>query len=83
MSNETNKTISLTFPITVDGVEVKSLNLRRPKVKDQLAAQSGGSEMEREISLFANLTEQTPDTIKDLDLKDYQSLQEGFAGFLS
>jgi hypothetical protein len=83
MPNETSKTISLTFPIIIDGVEVKSLNLRRPKVKDQLAAQSGGSEMEREVNLFANLTEQTPETIKDLDLKDYQSLQEGFASFLS
>ena len=83
MSNETNKTIELLFPVMIDGVEIKSLKIRRPKVKDQLAAQSGGSEMEREINLFANLTEQTPETIKDLDLKDYQSLQEGFAGFLS
>jgi hypothetical protein len=83
MSNETSKTIELLFPVSIDGVEIKSLKIRRPKVKDQLTAQSGGSEMEREISLFANLTEQAPETIKDLDLKDYQSLQEGFASFLS
>ncbi len=83
MSLDQTKTISLTFPITVEGVEVRSLLLRRPKVKDQLAAQSGGSEMEREIHLFANLTEQTPETIQDLDLKDYQSLQEAFTSFLS
>ena len=83
MFNETNKTITLQFPVTVEGVEVRSLMLRRPKVRDQLAAQSGGSEMEREIRLFDNLTEQTPETIQDLDLKDYQALQEVFTGFLS
>ncbi len=83
MTLEHTKTISLQFPITINSVEVRSLILRRPKVRDQLAAQSGGSEMEREIRLFANLTEQTPEVIQDLDLKDYQALQEGFAGFLS
>ena len=83
MSNETSKTISLQFPVSVEGVEVHSLIIRRPKVRDQLAAQSGGSEMEREIRLFANLTEQTPEVIQDLDLKDYQTLQEAFTGFLS
>lgn len=78
------KTIELDYPIQVNGVEVKTLKLRRPKVRDQLAVEkSGGSNAEKEIRLFANLTEMPPETLEELDIRDYGKLQEAYQGFLS
>jgi len=77
-------TITLAFPITVDGAKVKSLTLRRPKVRDMLAADHAtGSDAEKEVALFANLAELTREAILDLDGKDYRALQEAYSGFLS
>ncbi|MBF0445094.1 MAG: phage tail assembly protein [Magnetococcales bacterium] len=83
MDNRDKNSINLEYPIVVHGVELKSLTMRRPKVRDQLAVETAGVESERELTLFANLCDQTPETIKDLDLKDYAALQKLFTGFLS
>lgn len=78
------ETIKLEYPIEIDGVKVAELKLRRPKVRDSLASEkSGGSNAEKEVRLFANLAEQTTDTIEDLDMLDYGKLQEAYTGFLS
>lgn len=76
--------IVLDYPVTVAGKEHKTLTMRRPKVKDQKAAQKmGGSDDEREIMLFANLCDVTPDVIDELDMADYGAVQETYSGFLS
>lgn len=76
--------INLDYPVRIDGVEVKVLQMRRPKVKDQLAADKfGGGDAEKEVRLFANLCEVAPDTIEELDLADYTKLQGEYKGFLS
>lgn len=76
--------ITLDYPVTIDGVEVKTLCMRRPKVKDQLASErSEGTQADREVRLFANLCEVTPATVEELDLVDYQKLQKEYEGFLS
>ncbi len=76
--------IPLQFPIKVDGVEVKSIKIRRPKVRDMLAAsKASGQDDEKELQLFSNLCELPPETMKDLDIADYAKLQETFKGFLS
>jgi hypothetical protein len=76
--------IMLDYPVKAHGVEVKSLQMRRPKVRDQLSVEKDkASDAEREVRLFANLTEQEPETIMDLDMKDYGKLQEAYKGFLS
>lgn len=76
--------IVLDHPVNVDGLEIKTLGLRRPKVKDQLTAdKAGGSDAEKEIRLFANLSEQPPAVIEELDLADYAKLQKAYTGFLS
>lgn len=77
-------TIVLSYPVNVDGKEIRELKLRRPKVRDTLAAEKiGGSNAEKEIHLFANLTEQTRATIETLDMVDYGKLQDAYTGFLS
>jgi hypothetical protein len=76
--------IVLDHPVTVDGKEYTVLFMRRPKVKDQKAAQKmGASDDERETMLFANLCGVTPDVIDELDMADYGAVQETYSGFLS
>lgn len=76
--------IELKHPVTVSGRETKILSMRRPKVKDQLAADKlSGGNAEKEIRLFANLCEVEPAVIEELDLADYRKVQEVYGGFLS
>ena len=77
-------TIKLKHPVTVDGVEVGSLTIRRPKVRDMLSVEKGeGVQADKEIRLFANLCEVTPVTIQELDMADYANLQKAYQDFLS
>ena len=78
------ETIKLTHPVLVDGDTVNALQLRRPRVRDMLAAdKAAGTEAEKEVRMFANLCEVTPGVIEALDLTDYMTLQETYRGFLS
>jgi hypothetical protein len=86
MTNEGTKTptiqIELSYPVRSDGTELRVLQLRRPKVKDQLlVSKQGGTEEEKEVRLFANLCEVTPETIQDMDMEDYRKLQDTYVGF--
>jgi len=76
--------IKLSNPVKIDGVEVYELSLRRPKVRDLIAAgKKNISESEREVNLIANLAEVSPETIQDLDLCDYMKIQDWLKDFLS
>jgi len=78
------ETIELKYPIDVAGEKITSLNLRRPKVRDMLAAdKASGSDAEKEVNLFANLCEVSPDAIMELDGSDYSQLQKTYSSFLS
>jgi hypothetical protein len=73
--------ITLKFPLE-NGT--KGLTLRRPKVRDMLASEKAkGSDGEKEVVLFANLCEVTPEEIGALDMIDYKQLQEAYQNFLS
>jgi hypothetical protein len=75
--------ITLEYPVTIDKTEVKKLNMRRPKVRDQLTAEEGGGSAGRqEVRLFANLCEVTPKTIEELDVADYDKVQKEYTSFL-
>jgi len=78
------ESITLKYPIEVAGEKITSLNLRRPKVRDMLAAdKSADSEAEKEVAMFANLCEVSRDAILELDGVDYGQLQKAYSGFLS
>ena len=77
------KTIKLKYPIKIDGEDIAELKMRRAKVRDQLAVQSGTNDAEQEVKLFANLCEVKADVIAELDIADYKVLQETYADFLS
>ena len=76
--------ITLTHPIEWNGTKINSLSMRRPKVRDMIAADRfKGSNGEKEASMFANLCEVESDMIAELDLADYKRLQEAYTNFLS
>lgn len=78
------KRVDLQYPVTVDGIETKHLDLRRLKVRDLLhAAKQGGSDEEKEVSQFASLAGVAPKVIEDLDMADYLAIQDVVKDFLS
>lgn len=78
-----NTTIPLKFPVTVDGHEYTSLNMRRCKVKDRRLAAKQKTDEDREITLIANLCEVPPNVIDELDAVDYAKLTETLQGFFA
>lgn len=76
-------TIALKKPIDIDGARVQVLRMREPTVADQLVVEEmKGSEASREVMLFANLCECSPEDIKRLSLRDYREVQRAFSGFI-
>lgn len=74
--------IKLQFPVKIDGAEHTELTMRRSKVKDRLAvAAMKCSDEEKEIRLFANLCEVSPEFIQELDEVDYAAVQKVYMGF--
>ena len=76
--------IELTHSIEIDGAKVSVIQLRRPKVRDMLSVEkSVDNDAEKEIQLFANLSELSPDSLLELDMADYAKLQKAYQDFLS
>ena len=61
---------------------ITCLTLRRPKVADQLAVENLSLAMQ-EITMFSNLAEVSPEVIKNMDMADYNKVQEAYKSFLS
>ena len=81
--NETT-TITLTYPVTVDGTTYDTLTLRRPKVRDQrLVARKAKSELDGDVHMFVNLCEVPENVIDAMELTDFMALQEAYSNFLS
>lgn len=78
------QTITLNNPITVDGISVSELTIRRPKVRDYLAMERlSGSDLSKEVALTANLTSTAKEAIEELYLDDYVKVQEVLKDFFS
>jgi hypothetical protein len=76
--------VTLQFPFEISGVKTATINMRRPKVRDRLNASKGRTDQaEVEVALFSFITNLAPDEIEDLDMSDYNRLQEAFRSFLS
>lgn len=74
--------IELDYPLEISGVEVKHLVMRRPKVRDLIAAQkTGGSEAEMGVALVANLCEITPSDVQELDSVDWDKCEAQVQAF--
>lgn len=78
------QTITLNNPVTVDGISVSELSIRRPKVRDYLAMERlSGSDLSKEVALTANLTSTAKEAIEELYLDDYVKVQEVLKDFFS
>lgn len=75
--------ITLPRPATFAGVEQQKLRMREPTVNDQVvASEMKGSDATREISMFANLCEVSPDEIRALPMRSFARVQKGYSSFL-
>ncbi|MBH3358774.1 phage tail assembly protein [Pseudomonas guariconensis] len=73
-------TVRLTKPSEANGVQVDSLSLRAPTVRDIRNAQGtgGGDDEQRELNLFSSLAEVGVKDLEGLALKDYSRLQTAY-----
>ncbi len=76
--------ITLRFPVTVDGLSHDTLTIRRPKMRDVMAAaKAPGVPLEREAFLLARLCDVSPDVIEELDETDASTLAVQLEAFRS
>jgi hypothetical protein len=74
--------IELDFPVEVDGNTIKTITIRRPKVRDQLKAdRAKGTEFEKGLALLVDLTEQPQEVLLELDPVDLEKLDGQLAAF--
>ncbi|MCU9528790.1 phage tail assembly protein [Pseudomonas mosselii] len=73
-------TVHLSRPSEANGVQVDSLSLRAPTVRDICNATVGGAgdDAQSELNLFASLAEVGVMDLQGLALKDYSRLQTGY-----
>ncbi|MCG8294252.1 MULTISPECIES: phage tail assembly protein [Pseudomonas] len=72
--------VKLSRPSECNGVQVDTITLRAPTVRDIRGAQQTGSgdDEQRELNLFASLAEIGVKDLEGLTLKDYTRLQAGY-----
>lgn len=75
-------TISLAYPVTVDGSVINSLTIRRAKTRDFVAVEAVDGEFRKTVALLAAVTDQPVDTIYELDQDDFRALSEAAGAIL-
>lgn len=72
--------VQLSSPIEINGAKVGYLTMREPVWDDIIAARRNrtADEAERDVLLFASLTETPPEVIRRLPLRDVKRLQKAF-----
>lgn len=78
------ETLTLEYPILVDGVKVDSIAIRRPTVRDMLTFErSKDIESVKVVKLLATLAEIAPSDIEQMDQADFLAAMDIFKGFQS
>ena len=76
------KTIQLKHPIKVEGTEIDSLTIRRPKVRDLKVIDQTKGEVARGIALVATLCDIPEPSVNEMDAEDFQAVSEVVGNFL-
>ncbi|WP_367239305.1 phage tail assembly protein [Pseudomonas fulva] len=73
-------TVRLSRSTDMNGVQIDSIHLRAPTVRDVRSASTtaAGDEEQAELNLFASLAEVGAKDLEGLALKDYTRLQAGY-----
>lgn len=76
-------TVTLKYPIKIDGTEVKSLSFRRAKGADIIAAReaAGGDDLRMGFHMIANLAQITFADVCELDAADLTEVQKKIGDF--
>ncbi|MEI8631411.1 phage tail assembly protein [Vibrio sp. PP-XX7] len=74
--------VKLIYPVFIGETEVTSLSIRRPRVRDQLVADKQNKDnADKEVHLMSLLAEVEKDVILQLDMEDYEEVQNTIMGF--
>lgn len=77
-----SKQVELTYPVNIDGKDYKTLDIRRPKVRDNMIAdKQNQNDADKEIHLMALLASVERQVIEELDMIDFSKLQQVILGF--
>lgn len=68
-------------PYKLDGQDITEVMIRRPKVRDSLAARKNADSGDYEVTIISNLTGLPVEVLVDMDLYDYGLLQTAYANF--
>lgn len=78
-----SKEIELSREYTCEGRPLKTLTMREPTVRDQLAlASMKGSDAQKELRMIANLCEVPPSFLESLGMKDYLKINKALKSFI-
>ncbi|MBA1446527.1 MAG: phage tail assembly protein [Chromatiales bacterium] len=72
----------LKYPVTVDGEEITSLNLRRVNVLDLEVMEKQQGQLTRSVTLLSQVSERSPDVIRQMDAADFNAASDLVADFL-
>lgn len=72
----TRETIELQYPVTVDGEEISTLSLRRPRMRDMKRQQKVKDDLEKAMTMIADLAEVSPKVVEELDPVDFTRLSD-------
>ncbi len=79
-----SKPITLKHPVEFKGQTIETLEMRVPKVRDNIVASKAANHpADQELTLFANLCEIEPAALEEFHMADYSQLQQVYNGFLS
>lgn len=78
----TRETITLQYPVTVDGEEITELRIRRPKMADLKRGQKHKNDLEKSIHLIADLAEVSPMVVEELDAADFATVSAKVGEFM-
>ncbi len=76
------KTVQLSFPVKIDGIEFKELEFRRPKGRDIQEMQSRKMH-EQDVFMLSRLSQKPEELFLEMDAADYLACKEVITGFLS
>ena len=75
-------TVELSTPIKVNGLETRSITLRRPTVGDLRRANAmPGTDNDKEVALTAALAEMSPEDLDQIDVADFDCVEAVVLGF--
>jgi hypothetical protein len=89
LTEEEDGSITVSFkdmkrPAKIEGTDVVELRMREPSVDDQLTQEKKhANKGDAEVAIIANLTEQSPEAIRGLTMRQYNRMATALAFFQS